>query len=140
MKKSNPWISKGTKHLFDDSCIAPVNAQPSVISSQDAGVHKDLFIHSKAKSGERWSESDLSVIRIYLESIRSQIQVLTEKDGKTVDSGVLDGFATIGFDNDGNYCYQNSILQVHEIVGLNVVSSSHTIILRSPKSFVSQVW
>ena len=104
------------------------------------GPNLDLFIHSKAKSGERWSESDLSVIRIYLESIRSQIQVLTEKDGKMVDSGVLDGFATIGFDNDGNYCYQNSILQVLEIFGLNVVSSSHTVILRSPKSFVSQVW
>ena len=140
VKISNPWISKGTKHLFGDSCSSPVNSNPNVLSVQDTGVQKDLFIHSTAKVGETVSESDLYLIRVFLESFQSQIQQMTDEDGKMIDSSVLDGFATIGFVNEGNYCYQNSILQVFIFLALNVVSSSHSFFLFAPKGSVPQVW
>ena len=140
VKISNPWISKGTKHLFGDSCSSPVNSNPNVLSVQDTGVQKDLFIHSTAKVGETVSESDLYLSRVFLESFQSQIQQMTDEDGKMIDSSVLDGFATIGFVNEGNYCYQNSILQVFIFLALNVVSSSHSFFLFAPKGSVPQVW
>ena len=140
VKVSNPWVSKGTKHLFGDSHSPPVNSNPNVFCAQETGIHKDFFIHSTAKSGEMVSESDLYLIRIFLESLQSQMQQVREKDGKVIDSGVLDGFTTIGFENEGNYCYQNSVLQVIVLFVLNVVSSSHSFLFFTPKGSVPQVW
>lgn len=45
------------------------------------------------------------------------------EDGELVDPHVFTGLRTVGFDNEGNNCYQNSVFQVPLHSGHSVVSS-----------------
>lgn len=128
---SNPWISKGTKHLFSDSHCSSTYADPVVTNSHETGVQKDYFIHSTAKNEQSVDESQLTKLHLFMESLRSHMDQITEENGAAVDSSVLEGFATIGFENEGNYCYQNSIIQVIVLLHFYIVSSSYPIFLLS---------
>ena len=110
-KPTNPWLSKGTSSLFQGVAKrAPETSTPKPEINKQSIVYDkkpiltDYFIHPSSNEEEGLNES-LSQVRSYIENIEGDMDMIC-KEGD-------------GFVNEGNNCYQNSVIQVKVRVSVN---------------------
>ena len=116
----NPWLTKGTKHLFDSSTSKPppnanVSLHPNIAASPSSLCKrnvKDVFIHASSTGKQQDDGQRITSFNNRLCTLCSNFDTICIENGELVDPRVFTGFRTVGFDNEGNNCYQNSIFQV----------------------------
>lgn len=115
-RPSNPWLSKGTKHLFNSSTQRlPSNAASNPIKlneSSHLSNRRDYYILPDPVTDISQNEMNLSLLHELVCSLEMDQDKILRREGKLVDQTVMEGFSTVGIVNDGNHCYQNSIFQV----------------------------
>ena len=115
-RPTNPWLTKGSKHLFNSSTQRPAsnaNVNPMAMSesSRQSG-RRDYFIHPDVKRDQIMTEELLSTLHTVIGSISMDLDVVTKQNDELVSLSIMKGFDTIGIGNEGNNCYQNSVFQV----------------------------
>ena len=127
----NPWLTKGSKHLFDSSTakLSPnanvslhpnTSSAPSFLGKRNV---KDVFIHASSAGKQLDDEQHIIAFNNRLCTLCSNLDNICIEDGELVDPRVFTGFQTVGFDNEGNNCYQNSVFQVLLMRADSIVSS-----------------
>ena len=115
-RPTNPWLTKGSKHLFDSSTQRlPCNANVNPVTMNESisqNGRRDYFIHPDAKRDKTMTDELLSILNTVTSSISMNADMIRKENGELVDHSIMKGFNTIGIGNEGNYCYQNSIFQV----------------------------
>ena len=124
-KPTNPWLSKGTSSLFQGVAKrAPETSTPKPEMNKQSIVYDkkptltDYFIHPSSNEEEGLNES-LSQVRSYIENIEGDMDMICKEGDEMTDFGVFEGYETVGFVNEGNNCYQNSVIQVKVRVSVN---------------------
>ena len=125
MKPTNPWLSKGTSSLFQGVAKrAPETSTPKPEMNKQSIVYDkkptltDYFIHPSSNEEEGLNES-LSQVRSYIENIEGDMDMICKEGDEMTGFGVFEGYETVGFVNEGNNCYQNSVIQVKVRVSVN---------------------
>ena len=122
-KPPNPWLTKGSSQLFSRGSLkSPVHSAPQVhphsIDEDGKQSYSDYFIQSSGKSSVSLEEC-LTETKAIMEDIEKDMNAICMQNEKTTDSSVFEGYETVGFMNEGNYCYQNSVLQVSVLFGVH---------------------
>lgn len=116
VKPPNPWLTKGSSQLFSKGSLkSPVNSSPQVhphsITGDNKQSYSDYFLQSSPKSSISLEEC-LTETKAIIEDIEKDMNTICMQDEETTNYSVFEGYETVGFMNEGNHCYQNSVLQV----------------------------
>ena len=115
----NPWLTKGSSHLFkgtdakqpinDISCVEPQ-------SPFNNSAVKDYSIRPSSKQPLSDPEERLSMARSFLHQIMNSIKSSSLDSLLSFDYTVFENYSTVGLANEGNNCYQNSVIQVRHML------------------------
>ena len=109
----NPWLTRGTAHILKSNKPAQ---SPPITQNQALQNSKYQYITYSIQSKDFPSTSSIQdkmpEIIHYIDSLKENIGILCNDKEDTTDFSVFDGYKFIGFVNEGNNCYQNSVLQV----------------------------
>ena len=94
---------------------SPVNSSPQVhphsITGDNKQSYNDYFLQSCTKSSISLEEC-LTETKTIIEDIERDMNTICMQNEEITDYSVFEGYETVGFMNEGNHCYQNSVLQV----------------------------